>query len=216
MIGGITAALGQWLAGGFNRIGEILILEKNGCFTLVHHADRDAAAGLEVFSKPEDARAISQYDGAGEYRALKTSPDLRRGWELRLRDLAELHTALDFFYPAMAGAYLAHLEGGLKPVNFRETAGRQSGMYDMVKKIPNEEADALIGGFCKSDGKCIKTILWRLDSATAITSLPASKFDPQADQLGCGGQSLPLLCHEACNLLIAAARAVVRKPGAAV
>ena len=135
MMGGITAALERWLAEGFNRIGEILIAKKNGCFTLVHHADRDAA-GLEVFTGPEDARGISQYDRAGEYRPLKTAPNLRRGWELRLSGIAELRAALDFFYPAMLGEYLAHGEGRLAPVHFRETAARQSGMYDVVKKSP--------------------------------------------------------------------------------
>ena len=213
MNGKITAALEQWLAEGCNRIGEILVLKKSGGFLLVHHADRESAGGLEVFTKPEDARAISQYDAKGEYRLLKTAPDLKRGWALRLPDAGAVHAALDFFYPAMIGVLFAHREGKLKPVHFRETAARQTGMYDVVKKISNAQADILIGDFCKSDGKCIKTILWKLDSETPVTKLPVDKFDPLADQLHCGGQSIPLLCSEACNLLVAAARDVVRKTG---
>jgi sirohydrochlorin cobaltochelatase len=220
--GKITASLEQWLEEGCRRIGEILILKKNGDFALVHHADGENAAGQEIFTKPEDAREISLYDAAGEYRPLKSAPNLRRGWELRLRTISELHAALDFFYPAMLGLLLSHREGNLKPVHFRETAARQSGMYDVVKKISNAQADALAGDFCKSGGKCIKTILWKLDPGTPLTKLPVNKFDPQADQLGIGGnstlgeaggrgrQSLPLLCSEACNLLVAAAREVVR------
>ena len=211
-MGKITAALEQWLAEGRSRIGEILILKKGAGFVLVHHADGENATGLDVFTNPEDAREISQYDGAGEYRPLKTAPDLKRGWELRLRNISELHAALDFFYPAMVGILFAHKSGNLRRVHFRETAARQSGMYDVVKKITNEQADILIGDFCKSDGKCIKTILWKLDAATPITKLPVDKFDPQAEQLDAAGQSIPLLCSEACNLLVAAAREVVRKP----
>ncbi|HWB59953.1 MAG TPA: DR2241 family protein [Chthoniobacteraceae bacterium] len=211
MKGRITAALGQWLAEGRNCIGEILVREKNGCFTLVHYAD-ETAAGLEVFTKPEDARGLSLHDAAGEYRPLKTAPNLRHGWELRLRDLSELHAALDFFYPAALGVLLAHGEGSLKPVDFRETASRQSGMYDVVKKISDEQADILIGDFCKSDGNCIKTILWKIAPSCPLTKLPMDKFDPRAEQLRTTpGQSIPLLCCEACNLLVAAAREVVKK-----
>jgi sirohydrochlorin cobaltochelatase len=209
--GKITAALEQWLAEGCSRIGEILILKKGGGFTLVHHADGDSATGLEIFTQPEHARDISQYDGAGEYRPLKTAPSLKRGWELRLQNISGLHAALDFFYPAMLGVLRAWQAGVLQPVNFRETAARQSGMYDVVKKISNAQADDLIGDFCKSDGKCIKTILWKLDAETFLTKLPVNKFDPHAEQLHIGGNSIPLLCSEACNLLVAEARGIVRK-----
>ncbi len=212
MKGKITAALEQWLAEGRRRIGEILILEKNGGFTLVHHADGENATGLEIFTRPEDARAISQYDAAGKYRPLKTEPDLKRGWELRLQNIRELHEALDFFYPAMLGVWLAHREGKLIPVHFRETAARQSGMYDVVKKISDAQTDALAGDFCKSNGRCIKTILWKIDSSTPLTKLHVDKFNLQSEQIPSAGQSIPLLCSEACNLFVAAARNVVRKP----
>jgi hypothetical protein len=42
------------------------------------------------------------------------------------------------------------------------------------------------------------------------TKLPPQKFDPAFDQTGRGERALPLLCQEACNLLVAAARAKVK------
>ncbi len=111
----------------------------------------------------------------------------------------------------MIGVLQAYQSGNLKAVDFRETAGRQSGMYDVVKKISDAQADDLAGDFCKSNGKCIKTILWKLDADTLLTKLPVNKFDPQAEQIPSAGNSIPLLCSEACNLLIAEARNVVRK-----
>jgi hypothetical protein len=41
--------------------------------------------------------------------------------------------------------------------------------------------------------------------------LPPEKFDPQHDQTGGGTAVVPLLCQEACNLLVAEARKVVQE-----
>ncbi|MGB8353127.1 MAG: DR2241 family protein [Chthoniobacteraceae bacterium] len=208
----IEAALEMSLNEGITRIGEILIVKKEGEFILTHHADARANQPLPTLANPHDAQITAIYDQSGEYRPLKSAPNLKRGWSLRLRTISELREALDFFYPAMSGIWLAHRENRLTPVHFRTTAARQSGMYDIVKKISNTQADDLAGDFCKSCN-CLKTILWKIDSDTPLTKLPPDKFDPAAGQLDAPGKSIPLLCHEACNLLVAAARTVVRKPG---
>ncbi len=200
----ITSMLLAWLEEGGSDIGEIRITRAGAGFESRHRADC-GVGGLEIFARPEDAREIALLDDAGRYRPLKTAPNLRRGWLLRLADGGELRAALDYFYPAMLGAWLAHREQRLAPVHFRETAARQSGMYAVVKKITDPEADALIGGFCKTDGGCLKRILWRIDEATPLTRLPPEKFDP-SPRAG----ELPLLCREACNLLVAAARVAVK------
>jgi hypothetical protein len=41
--------------------------------------------------------------------------------------------------------------------------------------------------------------------------LPSEKFDPAFDQTGAGRPVIPLLCQEACNLLVAEARRVVQE-----
>ena len=72
------------------------------------------------------------------------------------------------------------------------------------------------GRFCRSDGGCLRTILWKRNAEGAVpsTGLPPEKFDPAWDQTGKGGQEsggwVPLLCQEACNLLVAEARSVVK------
>lgn len=195
-------------------MGELSISTRSNRFEIRHHADC-AMSELEIFRHPEDARKIARFDAAGKFRPLKSAPNLRRGWLLKLKGMADLRLALDFFYPAMLGAWVASQHGSLRPVPFRETANRQSGMYAVVKKISAADADALIGNFCPSDGKCLKTILWKIDNATAITSLPPSKFDLTIEQLtetrAAGVRHpIPLPCAEACHLLIAAARNVVK------
>jgi len=58
----------------------------------------------------------------------------------------------------------------------------------------------------------LRTIQWKRDlsDAPASTLLPPEKFDPGFDQTGREESTLPLLCQEACNLLVAEARKVVK------
>ena len=90
----------------------------------------------------------------------------------------------------------------------RTTLARQTGMYRVTQKITDADAQNLAGAFCRSDGGCLKRILWPLAPGQPITTLPAEKFSPDA-----GPEIWPLLCHEACNLLVAKAREVVKKAG---
>ena len=128
--------------------------------------------------------------------------------------------ALELFYPARLGAWRAFQNGRLDATPLRETLGRQTGMYRVTGKLTGEQADALVGRFCRSDGRCLRTILWRLDAAGTVpsTRLPSEKFDPACDQTT-GGKAgpdfVPLLCQEVCNLLVAEARAVVKGERAA-
>jgi hypothetical protein len=85
-------------------------------------------------------------------------------------------------------------------------------MYRIAAQIDDPAADELVGNFCRSDGGCLRTILWQrnIEGVIASTRLPADKFDPRHDQTGGGSPVLPLLCQEACTLLIAEARKVVQ------
>jgi sirohydrochlorin cobaltochelatase len=201
----ITQALAAWLAAGENRIGELAIL---GRYELRHYLDC-GAEGLALHASPESAHEIALYDEAGNYRPLKTAPTLRRGWRLTLETIEQLHDALDFFYPAMLAARLAMEQRRLEPTALRATLNRQSGMYAVTKKISDPDADRLVGSFCRSDGRCLKTILWQIAPGVPITSLPPEKFDPSASR-----GAIPLPCAEACNLLVAKARETVKKEAA--
>src|SRR4029077_5300902 len=79
--------------------GQILIQKtRTGRFVLSHRDD-ESMDQLETFRNAEDAIEIAKYDDAGNYRPLKTAPNLRRGWRLELDRLKELRRALDYFYP---------------------------------------------------------------------------------------------------------------------
>jgi sirohydrochlorin cobaltochelatase len=195
-----------------SRFGQIFIQRTgSGGFVLCHRDDENAR-DLEILRKADDALEIARYDDAGNYRPLKTAPNLRHGWRMELVDLRELRRALDYFYPGRLAMRAAWRENCLSTTPLRETLDRQSGMYRIAAKILDEQIDDVVGNFCKSDGGCLRTILWKRDARGTIpsTRLPSEKFDPTHDQSGRGENTIPLLCQEACNLLVAECRKVVK------
>jgi sirohydrochlorin cobaltochelatase len=194
------------------RIGQLLIQRTSAGGFVVCHREDEPSARLEIFRRSGDALEIARYDDAGNYRPLKSAPNLRHGWRLDLVDLGELRRALDYFYPGRLAMLAAWTENRLGTTPLRETLDRQSGMYRVAAKISDDQIDDVVGNFCKSDGGCLRTILWKRDTHGAIpsTKLPSQKFDPGHDQTGRGENTIPLLCQEACNLLVAQCRKIVK------
>jgi sirohydrochlorin cobaltochelatase len=174
----------------------------------IHHADDAPDSELEVFRNPNDAVEIARYDDSGNYRPLKTEPNLRRGWKLALTNAAEIRLALDFLYPSALGTWLEHIQSELTPVSLRETLARQSGMYAIVRKLTDEQADEVIQSRCNPETGCIRKILWTLDDtrSSPFTVDPGTlaSFDRK---------QIPILCPEACNLLVAAGREKIKSAG---
>jgi sirohydrochlorin cobaltochelatase len=221
----LEAALGDRCS-----FGQILIEKTNDGFVLFHRED-EAGKDLQTCRNAEEAIEIAKYDDVGGYRPLKTAPNLRRGWRLTLKTLEEVKRALDYFYPGRLAVFVAWKTGQLRTTNLRDTLDRQSGMYRVAAKISDDQIDDVVGDFCRSDGGCLRTILWKRDphGTVSSTELPNEKFDPTFDQvkaLGRPGSSafveatadkatpttatVPLLCQEACNLLVAECRKVVK------
>jgi sirohydrochlorin cobaltochelatase len=205
-------ALEDWLGKGLRCIGQIAIEPGvDGTFALRHREDR-SRVDLTLARGADSAAELARFDDAGNYRPLKTAPTLRHGWELKVATLAELRLALDLFYPGRLAAFLAFERNELVATSLRDTLERQTGMYRIAAQIGEEQTGELVGGFCRSDGGCLRTILWRRNAAGTVpsTRLPAEKFDPRHDQTGHREPVVPLLCQEACNLLVAEARNVVQ------
>ena len=139
----LTHTLGSWLESGGREVGEVAVVGAGEGFELCHCADL-GRGDLRMDSGATAAREIATYDDAGKFRPLKTAPNLRRGWKLRVADLRELRRALDYFYPAMLGVWLSHTRGELAPVPLRETLGRQTGMYRVTQKLTDDQAQKLI------------------------------------------------------------------------
>jgi sirohydrochlorin cobaltochelatase len=209
--------LTDWLASDARGIGQIEIRPNDASVSLSHRDDA-ARKDLEIYRSPNCAGELARFDDEGNYRPLKTAPNLRHGWRLELADLDALQKALDLFYPGRLAALATWEERRLTTTPLRETLNRQTGMYRAAAKISDEEIDALVGRFCRSQGGapgCLRTILWARDATGARPSqrLPLDKFVAPVDQSGRGENIMPLLCQEACNLLVAEARNLVKGTG---
>src|SRR6266480_1205631 len=205
--------------------GQILVQKKGGAGFVLLHRDDESLNQLQTYRDAEDAVGIAKYDDAGNYRPLKTAPNLRHRWRLELATVEELRRALDYFYPSRLAVFAAWKSGYLKTTALRETLDRQSGMYRVATKISDPQINDLVADFCRSDTGCLRTILWKRDRNRVIasTKLPNEKFDPVYDQGTASGPpgsatpataaaaaTVPLLCQEACNLLVAECRKVVK------
>jgi len=207
--------------------GQILVTKREGTGFVLSHRDDASLNQLQTHRDAENAIEIAKYDDAGNYRPLKTAPNLRHNWRLELATVEELRRALDYFYPSRLTVYAAWKTGYLKTTALRETLDRQSGMYRVAAKISDPQINDLVADFCRSDSGCLRTILWKRDRDGVIpsTKLPREKFDPVYDQvmaacsLRAAGDSrashseaatVPLFCQESCNLLVAECRKVVK------
>jgi len=211
-------SIGRVLEAARFCVGQIVVQKSDGCF-VVCHRDDEMLDHLQIFRSSEDAIEIAKYDDAGNYRPLKTAPNLRHGWRLELDTLEQLRCALDYFYPGRLAVFAAWKNDKLQTTPLRETLDRQSGMYRVAAKISDSQIDNLVADFCRSNGGCLRTILWKRDARETVSStkLPNEKFDPEYDQLPALKRpespppaTVPLLCQEACNLLIAECRKMVK------
>jgi sirohydrochlorin cobaltochelatase len=207
----ISDELARLIKEGFYALGELEFAETSNGYILYHSADRNSLPDARIYRAVEDARQIAKYDSTGAYRPLKGAPNLPRGWLIELSDIDNLKKALDFFYPGAIGTWLAYQAGTAQPVCLRQTLNRQTGMYRVTRKLTDDQAQKLVAEACRSDSRCLRTIMWGIEEDRSPDFLPSSKSDPAVDQTDRNRAALPFLCLEACNLLVAAARTSMKK-----
>ena len=195
--------LARCLSSGRLLIGEVLLAQD---FTLRHIADSEVD-NLELFTNPVDARSIARNDAKGQFRPLKSAPNLRRGWLLETGSLMGMELALDFSYPSALGLWLSWLKGSLQPTPLRETLSRQTGMYRITQLLTGEQVGVLLGRCCNTERGCLRTILWEKGTDVPHDTLPPLKFSLESLE----EDRIPLICREVCNLVIAAARPLAKE-----
>lgn len=211
---GVTAADGEyqsrqteWLAelvgeAGL-QVGQVKLSPAASGYEL-RHVDDANAADLQSYEGAVAARDQAWLDEAGEFRALKSAPSLRRGWRVTVSSKEELKLALDFLYPAAVGMAYAAARGELQATALRDLLGRQTGMYRFANRITDEQACEIVGRVCDSTSKCARQILWPV-----AAGLPLS--GPAASKIVSTGSAVPLVCMEACPHVVSEARKVARK-----
>ncbi|GAB3682247.1 DR2241 family protein [Salinarchaeum chitinilyticum] len=160
-----------------------------------HDTDRDDTDGapdadLVDHHDPLDARELSKLDEGDRYRPLKTAPTLQRGWRFPTLAADELVRAVECFYPATIPNWYRERTGSLDVDHWRDTAERQTGIYDVVEELPREAAE-WVAQACCVDSQCLKRREWEYD---------------EDDELAVDGGDGEFPCREPCSLVVAAAR----------
>jgi sirohydrochlorin cobaltochelatase len=208
----LATQLRDLLRSGIHRIGEIEIQTDIHGFHLIicHMADASLSTcsnfgHLEVHHGPDDARDLSTYAEDGTYRFTKGQTNLKRGWVMVLDNERDLMQALDQFYPACVGLFIAQQGGTLEIEMLRDKLNRQTGMYRFARTISAPGAQKLVQEICGPAHQCAKKILWQLDADTPLDDSEASRFNGIPGDLP-ESEAIPLLCREACNHFVAECR----------
>ena len=181
-----------WEAGDRGRVfGQVLVKAAETHYSLRHVEDAEAS-GLGLHEDPREAREISKTTEGGEYRPLKSSPNLRRGWELRVAGTGGLIVAMSYLYPAGVLHWHLHREGRLELTSYRENAARQSGIYKRVQRLSDEGVQDTARACCE-DAVCLKRTLWDVDGETPL-------------EMERGEGEIP--CPEPCSVFVSLARRV--------
>jgi sirohydrochlorin cobaltochelatase len=201
---------------GFHRIGQIEIQTDVYGFpyVLCHHEDAElstepALGGLDVHQGPDGAREISTHAPDGTQRFAKGQTNLKRGWVMTLENEEDLRRALDQFYPAHIGLFLAQRHDTLEVENLRDKLNRQTGMYRFARTVSDAGAQALVQSICGPAHQCAKRILWKIDTNTPLDDSEASRFNGIVGNLP-ETEAIPLLCREACNHFVSECRRVAK------
>jgi len=174
-------------------LAQVLIQRRGVGYELRHIDDREASANSLRQLPLSEVRSLAQYNVAGEFRPLKSAPDLRSGWRLFLVNDAELETALNQLYPGALADWFAAQAAKPPVTNYREYTGRQSGMYRITTMLTDVQAAEVIGEVCDKS-RCLKRRLWTV-AGTPVDSLAAKSFIP---------------CLEPCAVLMESARKALR------
>jgi hypothetical protein len=172
--------------------GQVLVRPISAAGYSLRHTDDADAASLELHEDPRAAQEIAKLTEDGEYRPLKSSPNLRRGWEIRVPDARELTIAMNYLYPAGVVHWHLHREGSLGITNFRENAARQSGIYKRIQRLSDGGVQDAARACCE-DAVCLKKTLWDVDEKTPL-------------EIERGTGEIP--CPEPCSVFVSFARRV--------
>ncbi|MFC4249685.1 DR2241 family protein [Natribaculum luteum] len=141
----------------------------------------DALRQIDPFDLPELART----DEDGDYRPLRGSETLQRGWRLRL-DAGGVVRAVDDVYPASIATWYRDRTDRLEPVSFRETAARQTGHLRSLADASRTDVAAVVRDRCSD---CLKRRVWEFEGSDSDRVSAESTRDDR------------LVCPEACALV---------------
>lgn len=185
--------LRDFVAGDWSEriVGQVLVRRSGSGFELRHIGDEKLREGLKAVI-PREARTLANLNAAGEFRPLKSTRDLQRGWLIRANSPEELEEALQHFYPNALADRFALRQSPPPITGYREFTARQSGMYRITTFLTDIDLARVIERICSTI--CLKQRLW------TAGQIPTDPIEAKS--------AIP--CLEPCAILLEAARKEVR------
>ena len=174
-------------------LAQVVIRPTPSGFELRHVANEARAAESLELVTVEATRALAQHTASGAFRPLKSAPNLRTGWRVLTRELADLGTALDQLYPGAVSDWFAAQSDPPPATHYRDYVNRQTGMYRIAQMLDDAQAGRMIRANCASEF-CLKRRFW------TVEGLPADSAETKS--------AIP--CLEPCALLLEFARKAMR------
>jgi len=172
---------------------QTVIRRHGNGFELRHIADTGRSAqSLRLLSVPA-LREWAQFSAQGNFRPLKSSPNLRPGWRSLVNTPPELDAALNNLYPGGIADWYAARSASSPITNYREFTDRQTGMYRITTMLSDAQAADVIRAGCHQRF-CLKQRLWTVSGLEADSP--------------CDKSILP--CLEPCPVLLEFARKAMR------
>jgi len=149
-------------------LAQVLIRRAERGFELRHVEDAVHAEAELRKLKLSELRALAQFTSGGAFRPLKSAPNLQTGWVLRVKDDAELASALDRLYPGAVADWFAARAPEPPVTDYREFTGRQSGMYRITTMLSDSQAAQVTRAGCHK-AFCLKRRLWTVNGLASDT-----------------------------------------------
>ena len=186
----------QWFVaqiGDGLTLAQVFIRPSARGFELRHERDRACAPQTLRLVPLAEVRPLAQSNAHGDFRPLKSAPDLPSGWRVLVASDLELEDALNQLYPGAIADWFAAQTQPVPVTNYREFTGRQTGIYRVTTLLDDEQAAQVVRACCQPRF-CLKRRRWTV-----------AGLEPDADS-----EKSLIPCLEPCALLLEFARKAVR------
>jgi sirohydrochlorin cobaltochelatase len=119
---------------------QVLIQPADRTFTLRHVADHDLPPNQLKRLSLSELRQLAMFTASGQFRPLRSSPDLPRGWTFTCDGPEELWRALQELYPGSIPDWFAAESPNPPITHYRDLTNRQTGMYRITQLLSDDQA----------------------------------------------------------------------------
>ena len=139
--------------------GQVWIQSEGPTFQLRHVCDRSQPLASLRSVAAGNLRTLAQFTASGQFRPLRSSPDLQSGWVHQAADAPSLSHAIQLIYPGALADWHAAKSAAPPLTSFVEFASRQTGIYRSVSTLTENLVEDVTRACCERR-VCLKRRLW--------------------------------------------------------